>query len=126
MDSKKTIAIVEDEAPIRAALTGLLRALGFDTVAYGSAEAFIAGYSVQRFDCILVDQNLPGIAGFELSQCLRTRHVDTPLILMTGRDEPPLRQQCKESGIPLLIKPLEAATLKHAIAAAIEARHPSL
>jgi len=122
MDSKKTIAIVEDEAQIRAALTGLLRALGFETVAYGSAEAFLAGYSVQRFDCILIDQNLPGISGFELAQCLRARQVSAPLILMTGRDEPVLRQQCKDVGIPLLIKPLDVATLKHAIAAVIEAQ----
>jgi len=124
MDSKKTIAIVEDEVQIRAALTGLLRALGFETVAYGSAEAFLAGYSVQRFDCILIDQNLPGISGFELAQCLPARQVGAPLILMTGRDEPALRQQCKEAGLPLLIKPLGAATLKHAIAATIESHRP--
>jgi len=124
MDSKKTIAIVEDEAQIRAALTGLLRALGFGTVAYGSAEAFLAGYSVQHFDCILIDQNLPGVKGFELSQYLRARPVGAPLILMTGRDEPPLRQQCKASGIPLLLKPLDAATLEHAITTAIDARQP--
>jgi FixJ family two-component response regulator len=46
-----------------------VRALGFDTVAYRSAEAFIVGHSVQRFDRILIDQNLPGLAGFHLSHC---------------------------------------------------------
>jgi DNA-binding response OmpR family regulator len=94
-----------------------VRALGFDTVAYRSAEA------LQRFDRILIDQNLPGLAA---STCrivaMSARGVGTPLILMRGRDEPQLRQQCKESGIPLLIKPLVAATLEHTISAAIEAR----
>jgi FixJ family two-component response regulator len=124
MDSKKTIAIVEDEALIRAALAALLRALGFLTVTYGSAEDFIAGYSVQSFDCILMDQNLPGMSGLELSEYLRARQIDKPQVLITGGDEPPVRQKCKQSGIPLIIKPVDATTLTDAIADALAAGCP--
>jgi len=119
MDSKKTIAIVEDEDLIRAALTTFLRALGFETVTYGSAEAFLAGHSVQRLDCILLDQNLPGMSGLELSEYLRARQIDVPQILITGRDEPAVRQECQRCGIPLFIKPVDAAALEQAIKAAI-------
>src|SRR4051794_37085906 len=85
MGSRHTIAIVENEPLIRSALTALLRVLGLHTVAHESAEAFIEEHSVHNFDCILADQNLPGMSGLEFASYLRARAIGTPLILMTGR-----------------------------------------
>jgi FixJ family two-component response regulator len=120
------IAIVEDDAAVRAALARFLRVLGFDTLSYESAEAFIGSNSTQDLVCILMDQNLPGISGLELSEYLRTREINIPQVLITGRDEQSVRQKCKEAGMPLVIKPAHVATLNRAISAAIATPHPKL
>lgn len=123
MNSQRAIAIIEDEAPVRTALAVLLRALGFQATAYESAEAFIDGLAAAAaVDCILMDQNLPGRSGLALSEYLRARQVDIPQVMITARDEQLVRDKCRESGIPLLIKPVDAATLNRTINGVMTAR----
>jgi FixJ family two-component response regulator len=119
---KKAVAIIEDEAPVRAALAALLRALGFHATPYESAEAFMQALPVAELDCIVMDQNLPGKSGLALSQYLRERNIDTAQVMITATDEPTIRDRCKDRGIPLLIKPITAALLSKTIEAAVQER----
>ena len=61
-----TVAIVDDDASLCHAMDRLLRAAGFQSVTYLSAEAFLEDAERVRPDCALLDIQLGGMSGFEL------------------------------------------------------------
>ena len=60
------IAIVEDDASLRRALARLLHAVGWHTVTFASAEAFLQTGLQQPPQCLVLDVRLPGMSGLEL------------------------------------------------------------
>jgi len=68
--NKISVAIVDDDASLCNAMERLLRAAGFQSSAYPSAEAFLADRRRERLDCILLDIQLGGMSGFELQSYL--------------------------------------------------------
>jgi FixJ family two-component response regulator len=96
------IAIVDDDDSVRQALTGLVRSLGYSGRAFASAEDFLAAAD-QSCDCIVSDLHMPGISGLDLLQRLRSDGDRTPLILITARMAPGLRDRAAEAGVKCLL-----------------------
>lgn len=111
-----TLAIIDDDDDVRAALSRLLRAMGHDVRVFNSAEDFEA--ETVSVDCAIVDIRLPGLSGLELRERLRNRPEPAPVVLMTGDGDRLARDIC-EVDTPLLTKPFDAGVLTAAIAAAI-------
>ena len=67
----------------------------------------------QTFDAIILDVNLPGIDGFTICEQLRqTYKVDTPILMLTARDQLEDRIKGFENGADdYLIKPFESQEL---------------
>jgi DNA-binding NarL/FixJ family response regulator len=83
------VALVEDDAPVREALAGLIRrSPGFICVgAYGDGETALAEIPRQKPDVVLMDIKLPGISGIE---CIRALKVTCPalhIVMLTVYDE---------------------------------------
>lgn len=81
------ILVVEDEKRIaRFIKTGLEEeSYAVDVVSDGSAALdWVASTS---YDLILLDVMLPGLNGFEVTRILRQRGIDTPILMLTARDE---------------------------------------
>jgi DNA-binding response OmpR family regulator len=79
------LLIVEDEAATRGFLERSLREELFHVDAAGdagTAEQLALG---RAFDAIVLDVMLPDHDGFTVCRRLRTRGVDTPILLLTGR-----------------------------------------
>lgn len=99
------IAVVDDEDSVRRSLARFLKASGFQSVIYPSAEAFLADKQYPGFDCLIVDLQLGGISGTELQDRLISAGVNIPMILMTARDEKELdRLALQAQGVALLRK----------------------
>jgi hypothetical protein len=64
--ARPSIAVIDDDDGVRVALTDLLRAADFGARAFGSAEVFLARVPADRFECLIVDINLPGMTGVAL------------------------------------------------------------
>jgi signal transduction histidine kinase len=60
-----------------------------------AAEPLLA----QPFDCILLDHDLPGVTGIELTSKLRAAGDPTPVILVTGTHDEDLLQTAVDAGI---------------------------
>ena len=92
------ILVVEDEERIAGFLKKGLEEesyavdIAFDGV---SALEWVAG---AQYDVILLDVMLPGLTGFEVCQILRQRGVDTPILMLTARDEIDDRVKGLDSG----------------------------
>jgi signal transduction histidine kinase/CheY-like chemotaxis protein len=131
------VLLLDDELEIREAMTGLLRSHAIDAHAVadeaGAAAALRqASIEGRPFDLLVCDYRLAdgadGLdAGLRLSQQLQgQRHGEqgaaTPLLLITGETAPERLQRVRESKVPVLFKPVVAASLLQAMAEVADAR----
>lgn len=115
------IYIVEDDPSFRESTERLLRASGFETVSFESANAFLAQPHIRRPACLLLDVRLPDIDGLDLQQELMERRNSLPIIFMTGHGNIPMSVQAmKQGAVDFLPKPFEAEDLQNAIRSALE------
>jgi two-component system OmpR family response regulator len=80
------VLVVEDEAPLAAAIDRGLRAEGFEVEVVGDG---IEGYWRARerpYGAIVLDILLPGMNGYEVCRKLRADGVATPILMLTAKD----------------------------------------
>jgi FixJ family two-component response regulator len=92
------VAVVDDDESVCRSFTRLLRVAGLQPVTYASAEALLQDTKRPRFDCLLLDIQLGGISGLELSQRLAAVKDATPVIFITAHDEPEMRTRALATG----------------------------
>src|SRR4051812_48828694 len=81
---KPTVLVVDDEAGVRSALSGVLRDEGYTVEAVDSGEACLDRVLRAPYDVIVLDIWLPGIDGLATLARLRDRHVDAPVVMISG------------------------------------------
>ena len=81
---KPTVLVVDDEAGVRSALSGVLRDEGYAVDAVESGEACLDRVMRAPYDVIVLDIWLPGIDGLATLDRLRERHVDAPVVMISG------------------------------------------
>jgi len=119
--------IVDDQHYNRVVMTGIARSLGFEPRIAGNAEAAMALLEQTIPRVILIDVELPGTRGPELTRQIRSRPAGAePLILATSADDrPATRSECRRAGMDgFLIKPVDRAKLESALLSAQDERHP--
>jgi FixJ family two-component response regulator len=99
------IVIVVDDAAVRDSLKFTLVVEGFAVRAYSNAEQLLAETRLPQFDCLIVDQNMPGLNGLELISALRHRRIAAPAILITSHPNALLRARAEAAGVPIVEKP---------------------
>jgi FixJ family two-component response regulator len=110
------VAVIEDDASFRRALSRALGLHGFRTDAFASAEEFLHRQDAERVDCIVLDIHLGGMSGFELQAELAARSTPPPIIFITAFDDPATRQRAQEVGAAgYLQKPFDDQSLVQAI-----------
>ncbi len=92
------IAVVDDDQSICRSFSRLLRAANFQPITYASAEEFLADTKHPKFDCLVLDIQLEGMSGLELSQRLSGVNDVTPVVFITAHDDPEVRAQAEASG----------------------------
>ncbi len=91
-------AIVDDDASVCRSFSRLLTAAGMQAVSYASAEAFLGDTGRARFDCLVLDIQLEGMSGLELSRRLAADKDGTPVIFITAHDDPAVRAEAEAAG----------------------------
>jgi FixJ family two-component response regulator len=106
------IAVVDDDASFREAMTDILLFWGFGVEAFESAEAVLASSGLEAFDAFLLDVQMPGLSGLQLIDRLRKDQVSAPVILVTSCNDAATRKQAARAGaLSLLGKPFNADEL---------------
>src|SRR6188768_576776 len=81
---KATVLIVDDEAGVRSALSGVLRDEGYVVEAVESGESCLDRVVRAPYDVIVLDIWLPGMDGLATLARLRERRVDAPVVMISG------------------------------------------
>ena len=116
-----TVFVVDDYAPVRSAVSRLLRAAGFAVAAFASPEEFLAQYDPHTPGCLVLDLDMPAVNGLELQRILARKGSVLPIIFLTGHgDVPKSVQAMKRGAIDFLTKPVNDEKLLAAVRAAIE------
>ncbi|MGE7139626.1 response regulator transcription factor [Luteibacter sp. NPDC031894] len=123
MSAPPLVAVVDDDESVRESLPDLLKTGGYATVAYASAEDFLASGAAERAACLVVDVYMPGMSGPALQEELERRGNPLPLIFMSAHmDAGVCREVIAHGAVACLFKPFDGDALLDAIAAAIAGR----
>ena len=79
-----TVFVVDDETSVRQALTEMLSVFGYHVEAYPSAEGLLQSLDPRQVGCIVADVRMPEMDGIELVHELSRRHVDNPVVVISG------------------------------------------
>jgi FixJ family two-component response regulator len=92
------VAVVDDDESVCRSLSRLLRTAGFQPVTYASAEAFLQDTKRPQYDCLVLDVQLEGMSGLELSRRLAAVKDATPVLFITAYDDPQARAKALAGG----------------------------
>jgi FixJ family two-component response regulator len=113
------VAVVDDEPAVRKAVARLLRAAGYDALSYASGAEFLRALAHERFTCLILDLQMPGMSGLDVQQGAAFQAAALPAIIISARDEHEARERCLAAGaFAYLAKPVDGAELLAAVQAA--------
>ena len=120
MDECPLIAIVDDDRGMRRSLERLLKSAGFRAEAFISAEHYLASGNHEETGCLILDIGLPGMNGFELERRLTAEYHRLPIVFVSARDEPEIRDEAAHAGaVAFLGKPFDENMLLDAVYSAL-------
>jgi FixJ family two-component response regulator len=115
------VAVVDDDASVRRALTRLLKSAGIQAVTYASAAEFLESGLSSHPDCLILDIHLGGMSGLELLAQVRESDSDLSVLIITAHDNVQAREAANQLGcIAYLRKPYDAAILLQEVFAAMK------
>ena len=78
------VLAVDDEEPVLQVLGDLLAVLGQDVEIVLGGAAGLERYSPERFDVVFTDLGMPEVNGWDVVQAVKSRSLDTPVVVVTG------------------------------------------
>lgn len=103
---EQLVYIVDDDEALRDSLIWLLESTGLKSLAFDSAESFLAAYNPRMNGCLVLDIRMPGMSGLELHEKLLSMHSTLPIIFITGHGDVPMAVSAlKKGAIDFIEKP---------------------
>lgn len=117
------VHVVDDDEAARDSLAFLLQSVGYSVKTYASAAALLAEPPALAEGCVITDLRMPGIDGLQLLRELKKRHVEMPVLIITGHGDIPLAVEAMRAGaVNFLQKPFDDQDLLATVRSAFESR----
>ena len=121
MSKPPPIAIIDDDASVRATTDSLVRSLGYVVFTFASAEDFLRSNRLDDLACVIADVQMPGMSGVELQAHLIAQGSRVPFIFFTAFPDEQLRAQALKAGaICYLTKPFDGDCLVQGLQVALK------
>ena len=117
-----TVYIVDDDVTFARGLARLVGAAGWKAEVCACADDFLAPgrISVDEPGCVLLDVRMPGMRGPELQRVMIERHINLPVVFLTGHGDVGTSVDAMKLGaVDFLEKPVRAEKLVAAIRTAL-------
>jgi FixJ family two-component response regulator len=116
-----TVFIIDDDAPMRAAMQRLLKSVGLHAESFATPQDFLRRKLPDGPSCLVLDVRLPGMSGLDVQRRLIEAGVQIPVIFITGHGDIAMTVKAMKSGaVEFLTKPFRDQDLLDAIQQALE------
>jgi FixJ family two-component response regulator len=116
MVNRKRILVLDDDASVLAAVERVLKLYDFDVELFNTVDGFLDGTRFDQASCLVLDININGHCGIELSRRLMRSGVSLPVIFITGVTNEDTRREAFAAGCSAyLVKPFPMRDLIGAI-----------
>lgn len=116
----KKVYIVDDDESVISALKNLLSSEDYLIEAFTSPAEFMNLQSYSLPSCLIVDLNMPGFDGFEVTSALNERGYSIPTIFLTGHGTIPVSVKAMKAGaFEFLTKPVLPDDLMNSVSDAL-------
>src|SRR5262245_26447978 len=120
-ESQPIVFVVDDDASLREALKSLLRSVGLQVHAFGSASEFLQSKLADVPSCLVLDVRLPGLSGLDFQTELAKANIHVPIIFITGHGDIPMTVRAMKAGaVEFLTKPFRDQDLLDAVQLGLE------
>ena len=125
MPAMANVLIVDDDDAVRGILLDLLSDRYQCNTASTAEEAF-QYLEIENYDAVLTDIAMPGLAGVELMKRVQLKDLDTPVILISGKnDEQDSEALIKLGAFAYLSKPFSLDEIEYIVGRAVGSRNGS-
>ncbi len=122
-DESGVILIVDDDRPVREALSVVVSSLGYHSLIAADGQEAINILKKQKCDIVLCDLVMPRMDGMELLKHIIKHHSDTDVIIATGHSKKVRYADVIRAGaLDFIKKPIDQAELEAKLARAIRER----
>ena len=126
LDITPTVFVIDDDVSVRESLELLIRATGWQSQSFTSAEQFLAHPRGIVPCCAIVDLMLPKLSGLEMQKELADV-LEIPMIFVSGHADIAMTVQAMKAGaVEFLTKPLRTDLLVKAVHDPIERSRAAL
>ena len=120
-DTQGVVFVIDDDASIREALSGLFRSVGLGAQVFSSAPEFLRTAVPDVPSCLVLDVRLPGVGGLEFQAELAKADIRVPIIFITGHGDIPMSVKAMKAGaVEFLTKPFREQDMLDAVQLALE------
>jgi PAS domain S-box-containing protein len=117
------VMVVDDEAPVVQACSGILTHIGYHVTVFKKAPEALARFTEApgEFDLVITDLTMPDMTGTQLAEAILARRPDIPILLTTGYSAGLTREDARGLGIVgVLQKPFSLESLAVAVRSALD------
>jgi FixJ family two-component response regulator len=120
-ESKKVVAVIDDDKDVRDAIESLLQSVGLPVKSFASVAEFMRSLRSVDLGCLVLDVRLPGKSGLEFYDDLIKANIRLPVVFISGHADVPMSVRAMKAGaVEFLTKPVHHQDLLDAIQLAIE------
>lgn len=121
------IAIVDDDASVRDALSLLLKIEGLASEVFGDGDSFLEALRTATPSCVLLDLHLPGSSGLTVLRQLADARFAPPVFVMSGQSDIAMAVEAMKLGArDFLEKPFSANAMIDLVREAVAAHRRSI
>jgi len=115
------VFVVDPDPSIGAMARSLLDGSEVGCETFANAHSFLEALDTSRPGCVVLEQRIPDMSGFQLLRRLAETGIGLPLVFVLGRPNVPTAVELMRSGaVHVLEKPLRSIELLNAIQEALE------
>ena len=114
----RKIVLVDDDQAVLDPFAKVLKAWGYETLAFNRFEDARAFLSENAADILIVDVRLGKYNGLQLIHLARQHHPEMVVVAVSGFDDPVLRAAAADAGAAYFVKPIEFPHLREHLSAA--------
>jgi CheY-like chemotaxis protein len=112
----KKVLVIDDQPIVTDLLVSVLERMNYQARVASCGKEGLEMFEKDRFDLVITDLGMPDISGWEVSQAVKQKRPDLPVVVITGWGVDPDPNKVRDSKVDLIItKPFQVEQLEKTI-----------